>query len=73
MDALLVAQDYVGESKLSNTLADVNGDNNVNSVDALLIAQFYVKQIPALPGCKEETPVITPKPIETSKPGTRCW
>lgn len=51
VDALLVAQYYVGIIDDINTLAaDVNCDNNVNIVDALLIAQYYVKLIDTI-GC----------------------
>ncbi len=50
VDALLVAQYYVGEPvNIDESLADVNLDGNINIVDALLIAQFYVGQNPSLP------------------------
>ncbi len=50
VDALLVAQYYVGESvDIDETLADVNLDGSINIVDALLIAQYYVGQIDVLP------------------------
>lgn len=42
IDALLVAQYYVGWAEISHHEADVDGDGNTTIVDALLIAQFYV-------------------------------
>lgn len=53
IDALLVAQVYVGLEPraftASRTTGDVNEDGNVDIVDALLIAQFYVGIISRLP------------------------
>ncbi len=50
VDALLVAQFYVGEVvSIDETLADVNLDGEIDIIDALLIAQFYVGVIPVLP------------------------
>ncbi|MBN1697135.1 MAG: hypothetical protein JW881_06455 [Spirochaetales bacterium] len=48
VDALLVAQEYVGlEPANFNTAAgDVNGSGSIDIVDALLIAQYYVGLIP---------------------------
>ena len=47
IDALLIAQYYVGIKELSNPCAaDVNCDEIVDIIDALLIAQFYVGLIP---------------------------
>lgn len=51
IDALLIAQDYVGESKLPLSLADVSGDKVVTIIDALIIAQYYVGIRTDLPGC----------------------
>ncbi|MBN1217158.1 MAG: endo-1,4-beta-xylanase [Candidatus Lokiarchaeota archaeon] len=51
IDALLVAQYYVGEDPqpFYSEQADVNEDGAINIVDALLISQYYVGQIPSLP------------------------
>ena len=49
IDALLVAQYYVGLAPSAFTnpeMADVNCDSTIDIVDALLIAQFYVGLIP---------------------------
>ncbi|MBN2737957.1 MAG: hypothetical protein JXR70_13310 [Spirochaetales bacterium] len=47
VDALLIAQQYVGlpVENFDITQADVNGSHSVDIVDALLIAQYYVKLI----------------------------
>jgi endo-1,4-beta-xylanase len=44
VDALLVAQDYVGlyPANFNRDAADTNCDGSVNILDALLIAQYYV-------------------------------
>jgi len=43
VDALIIAQCYVGIGTCPNVLAsDTNCDSSVNIIDALLIAQFYV-------------------------------
>jgi len=42
VDALLIAQYYVGTASIDTSLADTNCDGTVNIVDALLIAQYYV-------------------------------
>ena len=42
VDALLIAQYYVGLTSIDTTNADTNCDGNVDIVDALLIAQYYV-------------------------------
>ncbi len=50
VDALLVAQYYVGEAvSIDEILADVNLDGFITIVDALLIAQYYVGTISELP------------------------
>ncbi|MBN1698440.1 MAG: glycoside hydrolase family 3 C-terminal domain-containing protein [Spirochaetales bacterium] len=53
VDALLVAQYYVGLFPAAYTapesIGDVNGNGNVDIVDALLIAQFYVGIITGFP------------------------
>ncbi len=50
VDALLVAQFYVGQAvSIDESLADVNEDGSITIVDALLIAQYYVGTIPTLP------------------------
>ncbi|MBN2735855.1 MAG: hypothetical protein JXR70_02665 [Spirochaetales bacterium] len=53
VDALLIAQNYVGTAveSFDAAMADVNGDEAINIVDALLVAQFYVGLIDELPGC----------------------
>jgi endoglucanase len=68
VDALLVAQEYVGlaPSNFNPDVADVNCDNGINIVDALLIAQFYVGLITGFP-C-EGTPVPTGVQTETPTP-----
>ena len=47
VDALLVAQYYVGLNPLNFDInnADTNCDGNVDIIDALLIAQYYVSLI----------------------------
>ena len=42
VDALLIAQYYVGLITIDTTNADTNCDGSVNIVDALLISQYYV-------------------------------
>lgn len=44
IDALIIAQDYVGlnPANFNPDLADTNCDGQINIVDALLIAQYYV-------------------------------
>ncbi len=50
VDALLIAQYYVGDSvDIDENLADVNEDDSITIVDALLVAQYYVGQINSLP------------------------
>jgi hypothetical protein len=53
IDALLIAQYYVGNDMSGSTFdplfADVNTDGTITIVDALLVAQYYVNLIPALP------------------------
>ncbi|MBN2443242.1 MAG: glycoside hydrolase family 9 protein [Spirochaetales bacterium] len=45
VDALLIAQYYVGLTTIDTTNADTNCDGNVDIIDALLIAQYYVNLI----------------------------
>jgi hypothetical protein len=56
------------------TAADVDGNNDITIVDALLVAQFYVDLISSFPGgCSAtSTPTITPyiTPYPTSPPGS---
>ena len=63
VDALLIAQHYVGSNpeNFDEPAGDVNNDGMADILDALLVAQFYVGLIPALPGC-DETPTPTPDP-----------
>jgi hypothetical protein len=58
LDALRIAQKTVGldPQPFDESVADVNGDNGIDIIDALLIAQFYVGIIDALPGCPDPTP-----------------
>jgi hypothetical protein len=42
IDALLVAQYYVGLTSIDTSRADTNCDGTVDIIDALLIAQYYV-------------------------------
>lgn len=77
VDALLVAQYYVGlnPANFDSAAANVNADANIDIVDALLLAQYYVGLISSLPGCGA-TPVgtavvtIAPTPDPTSPPGS---
>ena len=63
VDALLIAQNYVGldPANFDAAAADVNGNGPIDIVDALLIAQYYVGLITELPGCAG-TPTPTPDP-----------
>lgn len=57
VDALLLAQCYVGIANCHNTLiGDVNCADSINIIDALLVAQLYVGLISTLNCC--DTPVI---------------
>ena len=58
VDALLIAQHYVGITTVPEDIADVNNDQEVDIIDALFVAQYYVGIINALPGCPEDD---TPK------------
>ena len=52
VDALIVAQGYVGilsPSSFASDVCDVNGDTALDIVDALLIAQYYVGLIEQFP------------------------
>lgn len=52
LDAMLIAQYYVGEigdDALNVDAADVNGDGAVNHLDAMLVAQYYVGEITEFP------------------------
>jgi hypothetical protein len=56
VDALLIAQKYVGLNPLNfdANLSDVNASGGTDIVDALLISQYYVgliTQFPGQPGC----------------------
>ncbi|MBN2442604.1 MAG: glycoside hydrolase family 88 protein [Spirochaetales bacterium] len=64
VDALLIAQDYVGlnPANFDSTVADVNNDSSIDIVDALLIAQLYVGLIDEL-NC-QDTPTPTPTTAE---------
>lgn len=69
VDALLIAQDYVGTgtSAINKDIADVNSDNSVNIVDALLIAQYYVGLISELQ-CSTVQPTTVPTDAPESDP-----
>lgn len=74
VDALMVAQDYVGigTTVIDKNLADVNGDGKVSIVDALMIAQLYVGIIDHL-SCgltPSPTPVPRKDPIFSGGPYT---
>lgn len=65
IDALLVAQHYVGlnPSGFDASAADVNCDSAAGIVDALLIAQYYVGLISELQDCRPTpVPTLTPSP-----------
>jgi hypothetical protein len=64
VDALLIAQEYVGldPSNYNTACADVNCSDSVDIVDALLVAQMYVGLISSFP-CQ-----VTPEP--TGEPTT---
>ena len=52
LDAMLIAQYYVGDitaEDLDATVADVNGDGKINYLDAMLVAQYYVGDIDSFP------------------------
>jgi hypothetical protein len=67
VDALMIAQDYVGlnPANYDSSVANVNGDANTDIIDALLVAQYYVGLISSFPGCSE-TPAPAPSPTPTS-------
>ena len=75
IDALLIAQDYVGlnPSNFDSSVADVNADGNINIVDSLLIAQFYVGLIDALPGCSQKTAEPTNPPVNADCSNVPVW
>ncbi|MBN2442341.1 MAG: dockerin type I repeat-containing protein [Spirochaetales bacterium] len=68
VDALLVAQHYVGlnPGQFDSSAADVDANSSIDIVDALLIAQYYVGLIDRFPG-ETATPLPTPSP--TTVPG----
>jgi len=69
VDALIVAQEYVGLDPPALTHpenADVNCDSVINIIDALIISQYYVGLITVFP-CSP-TPVPTPTPTPTPTP-----
>jgi hypothetical protein len=72
IDALMIAQDYVGlnPANYNSSVANVNGDSGIDIVDALLVAQYYVGLISSLPGCSQTTDPPTPDPDTTPAPGT---
>ncbi len=63
VDALLIAQNYVGlnPSPFDSSVADVNADGSVNIVDALRIAQLYVGLVSSL-SCASVTTAPTAAP-----------
>jgi endo-1,4-beta-D-glucanase Y len=64
VDALLIAQSYVGlnPSNFYSSAADVNCNESIDIVDALLVAQLYVGLISQLPCSPQETATPTPDP-----------
>jgi endoglucanase len=78
VDALLIAQEYVGlqPSPFYASAADTNGDGSIDIIDALLVAQYYVGLVstlscPTQTTAPTETPEITgaPTPGPTGVPG----
>jgi lysophospholipase L1-like esterase len=74
IDALLVAQEYVGigTTEINEAIADVNADGTISILDALLIAQFYVDIVDEL-NCAltpPPTPVPNNDPIFSGGPYT---
>ncbi|MBN2737356.1 MAG: dockerin type I repeat-containing protein, partial [Spirochaetales bacterium] len=71
IDALAVAQHYVGITKIpiNRDLADVNSDGAITIVDALMIARYYVDLITSFPTTTPTaTPTPTPEPPPTETP-----
>ncbi|MBN1698545.1 MAG: cellulase family glycosylhydrolase [Spirochaetales bacterium] len=67
VDALLIAQSYVGlnPSNFNRNVADVNSDGSINIVDALLVAQYYVGTVTEWPPGGATNP-----PTQTNPPGS---
>ncbi len=67
VDALMIAQYYVGFSPIGFNMspADVDCDDDIDIIDALLIARYYVGMISSLPGCN---PTGTPGPATEEPP-----
>jgi hypothetical protein len=66
IDALLVAQHYVGliiPGSFDITCADVNCSGDLDIIDALLMAQYYVGLITEFPNCYV-TPAPTPDQVD---------
>lgn len=72
LDALIVAQYYVGMDPAAFTApistGDVDVDGDTDIVDALLIAQYYVGIVTELPPTSTATPTLTPDHTETPTP-----
>ncbi len=75
VDALLIAQSYVGlnPSNFDSSVADVNGSGGTDIVDALLVAQYYVGLVsqlscPASTVVPTATPTVAPTTAPTSPP-----
>ncbi len=68
IDALLVAQSYVGLNPVNfqSAYADVNGSGSIDIVDALLIAQLYVGLISQFPNGATAVPTAVPTAGPTS-------
>ena len=75
IDALLVAQEYVGlqPANFNGVYADVDGNGEIEIIDALLIAQYYVGLIDQFPGqgdtpAPTEVPTTPPTAVPTTPP-----
>jgi len=68
IDALLIAQSYVGmnPSPFYSSVADVDNSGGIDIIDALLVAQYYVGITSSL-SCPGET---DPTPTPTNVPGS---
>ncbi|MBN1697132.1 MAG: hypothetical protein JW881_06440 [Spirochaetales bacterium] len=62
VDALLIAQEYVGlnPSNFISSVADVNCSGGIDIIDALLVAQYYVALISEFPCPATPAPTVIP-------------
>ncbi len=70
VDALLIAQDYVGlgPNPFNRNNADANCSGSIDIVDALLVAQYYVGLIGQFAQCNTATATATPVATSTPTP-----